>query len=117
METLKKGWEFDRVRREGRTWSAGHIVLNAAPNSQGKVRCGFISGKKVGGAVERNRARRLMREAMRSRLALTRPGWDLVFIGRAGIAESHGETVARDLDTLLSRARLFVSIPETDQAQ
>ncbi len=117
LETLKKGWEFDRVRRAGRTWAAGLVVLNAAPSKGSVVRCGFIAGKKVGGAVERNRARRLMREAVRSRLTSIKPGWDLVWIGRAGIDKATGGKVLDDIDAILTRSRLLSqSSPETDTA-
>ena len=83
METLKNSAQFERVRREGRTWGAAMLVLNAARNGEETVRCGFITGKKVGKAVQRNRARRLIREAVRKRLPDIAPGWDLVWIARA----------------------------------
>ena len=117
MVTLKKSWEFDRVRREGRTWAGGLVVLNAAPGNVDFIRCGFIAGKKVGGAVERNRARRLMREAMRARLTSIKPGWDLVWIGRAGIEKATYGKVLADVDALLTRSRLLAQSPaETDPA-
>ena len=113
--TLKKNWEFDRVRREGRTWASGLVVLNAAPGNGNGIRCGFIAGKKVGGAVERNRARRLMREAVRSRLTSIKPGWDLVWIGRAGIDKASCGKVLDDVDAILMRSRLLAeTLPETD---
>jgi ribonuclease P protein component len=117
METLKKDWEFERVRREGRTWASGVVVLNAAPNDGDRVRCGFIAGKKVGGAVQRNRARRLMREAVRVRLSTIKPGHDLVWIARAGIGDSNGGTVGRDVEEALRRGKLWISPPETNEAQ
>jgi ribonuclease P protein component len=109
METLKTGGQFERVRREGRTWSAGLLVLNAAPNGQDIVRCGFITGKKVGKAVQRNRARRLIREAVRKRLPEVRTGWDLVWIGRAAITGATYDAVCKDVDNLLQRSRLIAS--------
>jgi len=113
--TLKKSWEFDRVRREGRTWAAGLVVLNAAPSKESIVRCGFIAGKKVGGAVERNRARRLMREAVRARLTFINPGWDLVWIGRAGIDKANCAKVMDDVNAILTRSCLLAQTrTETD---
>ena len=93
------------------------VVLNAAPGNGSVVRCGFIAGKKVGGAVERNRARRLMREAVRARLSSIKPGWDLVWIGRAGIDKAKCGKVLDDIDTILTRSRLVAhNPPETDPA-
>jgi ribonuclease P protein component len=107
METLKKSAQFEQVRREGRTWGAELLVLNAAHNGSDLVRCGFITGKKVGKAVQRNRARRLMREAVRKRLQDIKPGWDLVWIARAPIAEATYEAVSTAVDELLRRGRVI----------
>lgn len=111
MERLRTDAQFERVRKEGRTWGAGLVVLNAAPNAEGTVRCGFITGKKVGNAVERNRARRLIREAVRLRLPHISPGWDLVWIARAQIQGAALWDVLAAVDNLLKRSRTL-SAPE-----
>ena len=107
MDRLRKSAQFERVRKEGRTWGSGLVVLNAAPNTEGVVRCGFITGKKVGKAVARNRARRLIREAVRLRLPHIAPGWDLVWIARAPIAEATFRDVTDAVDNLLKRSRVL----------
>ena len=109
METLKSSGQFERVRREGRTWATPLVVLNAAPNSESIVRCGFITGKKVGKAVKRNRARRLIREAVRLRLPLIKTGWDLVWIARQAIVDASFEAVGKSVDEALARGRLYAS--------
>ena len=114
METLKNSAQFERVRREGRSWSAGALVLNAARNDQQVVRCGFITAKKVGKAVRRNRARRLIREAVRLRLPSIRPGWDLVWVARPSIVEADYATVSKVVDDLLARSRVLSEQPSTD---
>jgi ribonuclease P protein component len=86
------------------------MVLNAARNGEEIVRCGFITGKKVGKAVQRNRARRLIREAVRKRLPDIKPGWDLVWIGRANIAGATFEAVCADVDSLLQRSRVIAPV-------
>lgn len=107
VETLSNSGQFGRVKREGRTWAVGPLVLNAAPNGGETVRCGFITGKKIGNAVKRNRARRLLQEAIRYRLPFIKPGWDLVWIARHSIVEMGIDEVAKAVDELLSRGRLF----------
>lgn len=113
LETLKNSTQFERVRRNGRTWATGLAVLNAARNDLGACRFGFIAGKKVGGSVERNRARRLLRESVRLRQPLIRRGWDLVWIARAGIADKKLVDVAAAVDELLRRGKLFANDIET----
>lgn len=109
METLKLDREFERVRRTGRSWACGPVVLNAAPNGQQITRCGFVAGKKVGGAVSRNRARRLMREAVRLKLPLLKQGYDLVWIARPSIIGAGLAAVQASVDEALRRGRLFAS--------
>jgi ribonuclease P protein component len=111
---LRTAAQFERVRREGRTWGSGLVVLNAARNGEETVRCGFITGKKVGKAVQRNRARRLMREAVRLRLPYIQPGWDLVWIARAPILQADFWALLKAVDDLLQRSRVIGSekLPE-----
>ncbi|MEO5952448.1 MAG: ribonuclease P protein component [Chloroflexia bacterium] len=105
MERLRNSAQFERVRKEGRTWGSGLLVLNAAANADGLVRCGFITGKKIGKAVERNRAKRLIREAIRLRLPYVTPGYDLVWIARAAIGGATLWDVLATVDNLLKRSR------------
>jgi ribonuclease P protein component len=80
---LRRPDQFQRVRRQGRTWGSSLLNLNAAANRRRVTRCGFVAGKRVGKAVERNRARRRVREAVRLVYDRIAPGWDLVFVIRS----------------------------------
>jgi ribonuclease P protein component len=118
VETLRTGPQFERVRREGRSWGGGLVVLNAARNGTETTRCGFITGKKIGNAVRRNLARRRLREAVRHMLPQVPPGWDLVWIARPQIADAPFTEVESAVQTLLERARLVTQGKlETAQAQ
>ena len=79
MNRLRGQKDFDRVRRAGRAWSHPLLVLNVVQNEQAFSRYGFIAGKSVGNAVARNRAKRLLHEAMRQRHDGIEESWDLVF--------------------------------------
>lgn len=97
--TLKRRRDFLAAAR-ARSCSTPGLVLQARrrreDETEGGPRVGYTCSKKVGGAVERNRAKRRLREAARI-LIPTRglPGWDYVLIGRAGA------TTGRRFDDLL----------------
>jgi ribonuclease P protein component len=82
-DRLRKPDQFQRARRDGRSWSTPLVALNAVGNKRRRTRCGFVVGKRVGKAVERNRARRRLREAVRLMFDRIAPGWDLVFVARS----------------------------------
>jgi len=104
VETLKSDSQFERVRKSGRTWASGPVVLNAAPNG-------------LSTAVRRNRARRLLREAVRLRLPRLRLGWDLVWIARPSIVEADAASVAAAVEEALKRGKLFAHLDtETEPA-
>jgi ribonuclease P protein component len=105
---LRRPDQFQRVRRTGGTWSTPLLTLNAASSKRRGSRCGFVVGKRIGKAVERNRARRRVREAVRLVYDRIAPGWDLVFVVRssaAGTVEFH--QLQASVEQLLRRAGLW----------
>jgi len=105
---LRKPDQFQRARRNGRSWSSVLIALNAVGNNRRMARCGFVAGKRVGGAVERTRARRRLREAVRLAYTQIAPGWDLVFIVRSPAVASVAFTdLQATVEQLLRRAGLW----------
>lgn len=77
--SLRGRSEFERVFREGRRRRSGGIVIIVTPGSPGRPRVGLVAGaKKVGGAVQRNQAKRRLREALAN--VRLRDGHDYVII-------------------------------------
>ena len=78
--------EFRRVREQGRSWGGKLIVLgvltDAPPDGRSPARIGFITSKRVGGAVVRNTVRRRLREAVRASRPLLCAGCWLVLVAR-----------------------------------
>lgn len=103
---LRVSAEFERTRREGRSWAHPLMVLNAVPNDLGVTRCGFTVSKRVGNAVVRNRVRRRLREIVRRSLPTLDPNWDLVLVARSGAAHASFEELQAAYDALIARARV-----------
>ncbi len=79
---IKKNRDFTRLYRRGKTAVAGVLVTYAGRNRTGETRIGITATKKVGGAVERNRAKRLIRAAYSSLEDSVPSGWDFIFVAR-----------------------------------
>ena len=79
------------------------VSLRAAANDAGLVRVGIICGKRIGGAVERNRAKRRLREAARSLLPSPGPAWDILLVIRPPAAKATVAEFVYALEELLRR--------------
>jgi ribonuclease P protein component len=90
------------------------LVARVLPNPREPVQNRFavVAGKKVGKAVERNRAKRLVREALRRLNPQLKQGHDIVVIVRGTSEELPGyEVAAACLERIVKRARLLKELP------
>ena len=106
---LSRSGDFDRVYREGRSHANRYVVLYAFPrgdevpapagaeevsaNGEVDMRLGLSVGRKVGGAVERNKVKRSLREAFWALADRLPAGYDFVLVARpdiAGLVEREG---------------------------
>lgn len=104
---LKKSDDFKRVRRNGKSYAHPLVVLVALPNETGRLQIGVTASRSLGGAVQRNRARRLLREALRPRLSEIKPGWDLILIARQPLLAASFQALQASLEVLLHRGQLY----------
>ncbi len=101
---LSRSADFDRVYREGRSHASRHLVVYAFPRSaesQEEPRLGVSVGRKVGGAVERNRMKRLLREAFWSASEGLPEGYDFVLVARPDAGELARERGEEGIETAL----------------
>ena len=107
---LSRSAEFDRVFRQGRSIANRVLVLYAFPRAEeGEPRLGLSVSKRVGGAVERNHVKRLLREAFARESAGLPDGVDVVVVARPEarvVAERDGlDGIRAALAELIARAR------------
>ena len=81
--TLKLNGDFRRLYNRGRAVTNPALVMYYSKNRAGICRIGITTGKKIGNAVERNRSRRIIKEAFRSVVKEVNGNYDIVFVARS----------------------------------
>jgi ribonuclease P protein component len=98
---LSRSGDFERAYREGRSHSNRFLVLYAFPRPEGEedgVRLGVSVGRNLGGAAERSKAKRALREAFRDVAGRLPDGHDFVLVARpdlAGLVDREGTAGVR----------------------
>ena len=104
---LRRSTDFKRVRRLGKSYAHPFVVLVKYPNEAESSRFGVTAGRSIGNAVQRNRAKRRIRELVRQRLPLIENGWDVIFLARKNIQDATYTELQAAIDGLLKRAGLL----------
>jgi len=100
--------DFGRVRQQGQRLALGCLVANWHPLPDGATpRLGVVTSRKIGGAVVRSRARRLLRESFRQHQNEFAQPVELVLVARNSIAGKKFADVEKDFLTTLRRAGLL----------
>ncbi len=100
--------DFRRAYRRGKSQVSPLLVTYVLKNRLKETRVGITTSKKVGNAVTRSRARRVLREAYRGISAQVRPGYDLVFVARGRTPGAKSTQVQKQMEKQLKAAGLLM---------
>lgn len=103
VRRLRRRLEFQHVYDQGHKAHGRYMTLFVLPNSLDRSRLGVSATRKIGGAVERNRAKRRMREMFRT--SALPSGMDLVVVVRRDLIDAPWDDLLNDFRALLGRQR------------
>jgi ribonuclease P protein component len=106
---LRRSEDFQRIRKAGRTWAHPYLILGIIPNELPHNRYGIITTRRLGNAVARNRAKRRIREAIRSWHPQITPGYDMILIARYPVMGASFPALLEAVELLLHRANLVIN--------
>jgi len=106
-QILRYKRDFDRLYKKGRSSGDKYVVVFHIANGLSYNRKAFLASKKVGGAVARNRARRLMKESFRKIETQIKNGSDILIIARATIVGTGCAEVEESVCRALSKGGLL----------
>lgn len=114
IETLKLNKDFKRLYGRGKSFVHPVLVTYVMRNRTGYCRVGITTGKKVGNAVQRNRARRVILAAYRELIPQISGGYDLVFVARSKTPFVKSTDICKVLAKQLKEAGAIKSEMDTD---
>lgn len=101
---IKENWVFRRAYNRGKNYVCPAFFVYVMKNRCGGVRLGITAGKKIGGAVQRNRAKRVITAAFRECMPCIASGYDFVIVARTHILSVKSTEVAHMLKNRLESA-------------
>ncbi|MBQ9014874.1 MAG: ribonuclease P protein component [Firmicutes bacterium] len=105
-EVLRNRNDFSRIYRRGRSVGERYVVLFFMKNGLEYNRTAFLASKKVGNSVQRNRARRVLRECWKKHQDILPAGYDFIIIARNTINGRKCQQVQESLDSAVRKAKI-----------
>lgn len=104
---LKKKYMFAYCYKVGKVVRAKSCLMYYTPSKNKNVKIGISVSKKAGGAVQRNRARRVIREAITPFLENINKNFNLIIVARENITSFGYNDIKRDIEYMLKKAGIF----------
>lgn len=105
QQVLRKRSDFTAIYNRGKSLGERYIVLFYRKNGLPYFRTAYLASKKVGNAVNRNRARRLMKESIRTSDLVLPAGYDFIFIARNTIKDRNCADVKKSIEAALKKVK------------
>lgn len=104
---LRHSADIQAARQTGKRWHNPLATLYVLANHEEASRFAFVASRRVGKAVQRNRAKRFLREATRHYLPQIAPGWDCVLVARDKTAQASYQELLAAAFQLFNQAHLL----------
>lgn len=106
-DVLRKKKDFSVIYNKGKSVGERYVVVFYKKNNLPYNRKAFLASKKVGKSVQRNRARRLMKESVRALESRIKTGYDIIFIARKDIYKLKCADVKKSIEAALKKAKIL----------
>ncbi len=113
LTMLSRPQDFAAIQERGTTRSHPLLVVRAVRTELDITRFGLSTGRRLGGAVVRNRIRRRIREVLRVMAPSFRPGWDVLIIARPALVKADHDALVAALRRLLGRSGVIGGLQGT----
>lgn len=105
--TLKENRDFLRLYRKGKCYVSSSLVTYVLKNRSNEKRYGITTSKKIGKAVQRNRARRVIRASLYDLYSDIIPGYDIVFVARGKTPYVKSDVIKKEMTDHLKKAKVL----------
>jgi ribonuclease P protein component len=104
---IKAARLFQEIYEQGRSLAGSFMILRVRTGTNVSLRLGVAAGRKIGGAVKRNFAKRRLRETLRLNRHLFRDGCDVIATARPEIIKAPWQEVQAELIALAGKAGIL----------
>lgn len=115
LAKIKENRDFRRAYKKGKSFVSPYVAVYIIKNRTRNVRLGITAGKKLGNAVCRNRAKRVISAAFRAHINQLTPGYDFVIVARTRILSVKSTDVAQSFRKIFSSAGVLLAAQENNE--